>query len=440
MKKITITNERSFDTSNIIVGYLEENKVEKLQFEIPKEYKNYGKRACFETKEAKFSLNFDDTNSNALTLTREITRFSELDMSIAFYKIENDDEIIARTSVLHISIKNSIVCDDEITTAEPRVIILDDLIEKVNNLDVDLKDNILTITRKDGTQKSTNIKGERGEPGKFKIHIVDNLPEVGEDGVMYLVKKENGTEEDLYNEYIYADGKWNLIGNTHIDLSDYYTIDEVNDLLYDKKTGVELFGTFEDGILTLNLNDENGEKLSGLELEIPQYQEIHYTWDKSTGEDAIELFQMVYSYYRNGKLINVDLKDGNKIYKLTNISQPNSMGSQYWCQFRTLDWYTDNVDMVFLQTINAVLEVNGGIVSSIEVKESINQFALVREYNGSKGALPVDNTKEFIPTGNYEPATKKYVDETHYRYMPGWSSQRNQVLKNINGIPTWQNE
>jgi len=440
MNKIIITSERKFKDSNIIVGYLEENKVEKLQFEFPKEYKDYGKRACFETADSKFSLIFDDATGDTLTLTREITQFSELDMSIMFYKIENDDEIIARTSVLHISIKNSIVCDDDITRSEPRVIILDDLIEKVNNLDVDLQDNILTITRKDGTQKSTNVKGERGEPGKFKIHIVEQLPTIGEDGAMYLIKKETTSQEDLYNEYIYADGEWNLIGNTHIDLSDYYTKDEVDDLLYDKKAGVELFGTFEDGVLTLNLNDENGETLSSLETEIPQYKEVHYTWDKTTGEDAIQLFQMVYSYYKSGKLINVDLKDGNKMYKLTNISQPNSMGTQFWCQFRTLDWYTDNVDMVFLQTINAVLEVNGGIVQSVEVRESINQFALVREYNGSKGALPVDNTKEYIPTSDYEPATKQYVDISHYKRMPGWSSQRNQVLKNINGIPTWVNE
>lgn len=128
------------------------------------------------------------------------------------------------------------------------------------------------------------------------------------------------------------------------------------------------------------------------------------------------------------------------MYKLTNISQPNNIGTQYWCQFRTLDWYTNGTDMIFLQTINAVLEVAGSIVQSVEVKESINQFALIREYDGKNGALPTNNSKEYIPTGEYEPATKKYVDKTHYMYFPGYSSSKTQVLKNINGTLTWVSE
>lgn len=437
MKKIVITNERKFKDNNIVIGYLEENKVEKLQFEFPKEYKDFGKRACFETADSKFSLIFDDTTSDTLTLTREITRHSELDMSITFYKIENDDEIIARTSVLHISIKNSIVCDDEITRSEPKVIILDDLIEKVNNLDIDLQDTTLTITRKDGTKKSVDTKGEKGDPGKFQVHIVEKLPTIGEDGVLYLIKKDTTSGDDLYNEYLYADGKWNLIGNTHIDLSDYYTIDEVDNLIAEKEAGIELYGTFTDGVLSLSLLDDTSTTLSKIDIEIPQNQEIHYMWDKTTGEEAKEIFQMVYNAYRNGKLLNVDLKDGNKMYKLTDISQPNSIGTQYWCQFRTIDWYRNDTDMVFLQTINAVLEVSGNVVLSVEVKESTNQFALIREYDGKNGALPTNNTKEYTPTGNYEPATKKYVDETHYKYISGYRTSGTQTLKNINGVLTW---
>lgn len=433
MKIIKINKNRKLSQPATNVGYIEENNVETLQFIIPEEYKKYNKKACFKADNKEFSLLLD--NDNTLVLTNEITRYKQVEMAIEFFK----DDVIARTSKILLEFEDTITSDG-VTISEPNVIILNELIEQVNNLDIELENTTLTITKKDGTKKSVDTKGEKGEPGKFKLHIVDELPTVGEDGAMYLIKKENSTSEDLYNEYIYADGKWNLIGNTHIDLSDYYTITEINNLLDEKESGVELYGSFEDGILKINLNNENGKKISGLELEIPQYQEIHYTWNKTTGDEAKELFQMVYSYYKNGKLINVDLKDGNKMYKLTNISQPNSVATQYWCQFRTLDWYTDNVDMIFLQTINAVLEVNGGIVNSIEVKESINQFALVREYNGSKGALPVDNTKEFVPQNDYEPATKRYVDLTHYQRISGYTTNKTQVLKNINGTLTWVNE
>ena len=166
----------------------------------------------------------------------------------------------------------------------------------------------------------------------------------------------------------------------------------------------------------------------------------HYTWAKTTDSDAISMFQQVYNAYKNGEILNVDLKDGVKRYKLMSICQPNNMASEYWCQFRTVDWYTNNVDMIFLQTVNAVLNVSGDIVQSIDIKESINEFGLIREYNGTKGALPVDNTKEFVPQNDYEPATKRYVDLTHYQRISGYSTNKTQVLKNINGTLTWQDE
>lgn len=206
------------------------------------------------------------------------------------------------------------------------------------------------------------------------------------------------------------------------------------------EAGVELASTYLDDKLTISLLDEGGTQLSKIEQTIPSCKETHYAWDKSTGDTAKALFQQVYNNYKNGKLLNVDLKDGNKLYKLTNISQPNSMGAEYWCQFRTIDWYTNGTDMVFLQTVNAVLNVAGDIVQSIDVKESINQFALVREYDGTNGALPTNNTKTYVPQGNYEPATKLYVDKTHYMYFPGYSSSKTQTLKNVNGTLQWVDE
>ena len=207
-----------------------------------------------------------------------------------------------------------------------------------------------------------------------------------------------------------------------------------------KNAGIELTGAIEDNVLNIGLNNADGEQLSKIELEMSSNQAIHYTWDKTTGDDAKEIFQGVYSAYKNGKLLDVDLQVDNKMYKLTNISQPNNKASEYWCQFRTLDWYTNGTDMIFLQTVNAVLDVSGNIVQTIEVKESINEFALIREYDGKNGALPTNNSKEFTPTGNYEPATKLYVDQTHYRMMSGYSSSKTQVLKNINGTLTWVDE
>lgn len=60
----------------------------------------------------------------------------------------------------------------------------------------------------------------------FEAQIVEELPSIGEDGVMYLVLSEDGgVEQDIYNEYIYVNGKFEKIGNTavEVDLSGYAT-------------------------------------------------------------------------------------------------------------------------------------------------------------------------------------------------------------------------
>ena len=52
------------------------------------------------------------------------------------------------------------------------------------------------------------------------LQKVDSLPEPGESNVIYLVPK-SGSGNDIYDEYIYIDGKPEHIGSTQVDLSNY---------------------------------------------------------------------------------------------------------------------------------------------------------------------------------------------------------------------------
>lgn len=61
----------------------------------------------------------------------------------------------------------------------------------------------------------------------LQIEVVDQLPSVGETNIIYLVKK-SGSAPDIHDEYVFVDGKWEKIGNTEIDLSNYYTRAEVD--------------------------------------------------------------------------------------------------------------------------------------------------------------------------------------------------------------------
>ena len=61
-------------------------------------------------------------------------------------------------------------------------------------------------------------------------------------------------------------------------------------------------------------------------------------------------------------------------------------------------------------------------------------------YISTRFLLPTNNTTDYTPTSDYNPATKKYTDKTHYENMTGYDATKTQVLKNINGTLTWVDE
>ena len=62
------------------------------------------------------------------------------------------------------------------------------------------------------------------QAGLKSIQIVEELPEVGDPTVLYLLEKEDPETGDYYDEYLWIDDAWELIGTTQIDLSDYCTL------------------------------------------------------------------------------------------------------------------------------------------------------------------------------------------------------------------------
>lgn len=61
---------------------------------------------------------------------------------------------------------------------------------------------------------------------EFEFSVVNDLPQTGEKGIIYLVAHAHGTG-DVYDEYIWVTDKFEKIGNTDIDLSSYVTNDEL---------------------------------------------------------------------------------------------------------------------------------------------------------------------------------------------------------------------
>ena len=90
----------------------------------------------------------------------------------------------------------------------------------VDNLDTEDSNKALSATQ--GKVLKTMISNL----ANLRIEVVNALPSTGETNVIYLVKK-TGTNPDVHDEYVYVEGNWEKIGNTEVDLSNYYTKDQV---------------------------------------------------------------------------------------------------------------------------------------------------------------------------------------------------------------------
>ena len=94
--------------------------------------------------------------------------------------------------------------------------------------------------------------------------IVETLPENASENVIYMVRREGGAGQDVYNEYMYINGVWEIIGDTYVDLTDYA---KKEDILV--KSVSSDFTVTEAGQLTLNAGatpEIDGSKISNIAI------------------------------------------------------------------------------------------------------------------------------------------------------------------------------
>ena len=93
--------------------------------------------------------------------------------------------------------------------------------------------------------------------GAIKLQVVDVLPTSNIDSnIIYLVPNKDKVN-DYYDEYVYLNNKWELIGTTKIDLSDYYTKSQIDDLVLNghKQIILGATGVAEDGVYNFEVDN-----------------------------------------------------------------------------------------------------------------------------------------------------------------------------------------
>ena len=96
---------------------------------------------------------------------------------------------------------------------------------------------------KSETYTQTEIDNMVSAIPKFAIEVVQSLPSSDISGTtVYLLTVQNNEQNNLYDEYIYVNNDWELLGTQSVDLSGYYTSAQVDALL----SGLSLSGHTHD--------------------------------------------------------------------------------------------------------------------------------------------------------------------------------------------------
>lgn len=124
-----------------------------------------------------------------------------------------------------------------------------------------------------GEQGPQGIQGPKGEAGVIKFIVVNSLPQEDIENAIYLLPANGGSGPNLYDEYIYIDGRWECLGSAGIEVNlDEYVKKEYVDgnfVKYKETSGVmRVYGNDSTGAQKLFTLRAAGQAVKG--SHIPQ--------------------------------------------------------------------------------------------------------------------------------------------------------------------------
>lgn len=281
-----------------------------------------------------------------------------------------------------------------------------------------------TLSETEWLKSLRGEQGPQGEPGAVKMQVVDTLPDTGETDTIYLLKKGIPSQQNLYDEYVYTETSgWEHIGDTSVDLTDYYTKVETDERLNNKQDTLtagdnitiennvisasggksELY-TFYTGI-DYNFNRPDNIYKSALSTDkrnILDTMLCNIITDAMTTDNKAKMLLLTFNNSNRVQGLpyilftfgdNQKLDTSRTTYRMVSI--PNGIDNQIL--------YTYHID------INGSWENNVFSVSNWIITKS-KQITVLSTDTG----LSKTNTKAYTPSEPYNPATKKYVDDNKY--------------------------
>ena len=208
-------------------GTQNESRITTLNLDIPEDYSDFVKKIVFITEDGNF---FDYIQDDTYILKNNITKYKEVKAYIWLTNSITNQDFRSEMFDLDFNYNENpsdyVPSEEEKTQFDLMVEELEELIQEVQALPV------------------------------LKREIVEELPTEDIDpNTIYMILRTDPGESDIYDQWMYIDDNWELIGNTEIDLTDYYTKDETDEIVGEVSEQIEtiesdLYGTVEYNVTT----------------------------------------------------------------------------------------------------------------------------------------------------------------------------------------------
>ena len=260
---------------------------------------------------------------------------------------------------------------------------------------------------------------------KFKIEVVDELPETGDTSTIYLLKVSD-EEGNMYKEYVYSDGAWEELGPM-FDLSGYVTKEELEEAIngfYTKDEIDELVSRFADksdvdAALELKADAENVyTKEEADDKFLTEHQDLSNYATKSEVEEGLDAKADADNVYTKEEADEIFLTEHQDISNLaTKAEVASSVAAETAARVSAISDINSEIDGL-RSDISLIPKFKIEVVDELGVSGESATVYLVRtgdeagnvftEYIFVDGEWEMLGTQKLDLTGY---ATETYVDE-----------------------------
>ena len=389
-----------------------------------------------------------------------------------YYRVSNGDIVKLSSDYDFLEDKpmiNGVTLEGDLSTADLNIPLGD-----IAQLHTQVKDNIVNAINElhlDAETFETWITDKVNKIVSFTIKWVAELPSTkdAQPNTVYLVPKKSMIEDDNYcEEFLWVDDHWEKIGDTKVDLSGYYTKEEVNNItqalegqvniiLQDYATKAELeerASQLEEQVNTILEDYATKNEVEELAEEVRN--DITDIVDNKVGDmdtlivpdsdTIVEALNQVYNTKNSYYLIS-EQDTQTRLMEVGQLWLNDFIKGQHSDVYYLSEW-SGNIVFRYIKMTDADIDYNQSkiywdfdasiysygkynqprnnrrIIFSFTSDNKITgastiytQNYLLNAYDNNrtgtgKWALATDNTTSYTPSSDYNPATKKYVDDT----------------------------